>query len=69
MGKTVIHSCSKLAYEMAQQMIEGTLVDDWSQFKSEHGYIGRGPYCNFTLKDITEVSLRCLQLIEPEVIN
>jgi hypothetical protein len=40
---------------MAQQMIEGTLTNDWSQFKSEFEYKGKGPFCGFKLSEIVEV--------------
>lgn len=52
-GKTIIRSCSKLPYSVAQDAIEGKLTDSWlEEHKNTFPFLG--PWGNHKIKDIIQ---------------
>ncbi len=52
-GKTIIRSCSKLTYEIAQLAIEGKIKDEWTpELKQRANIIG--PFNGFTVQEMVD---------------
>ncbi|PRP88367.1 mitotic control protein [Planoprotostelium fungivorum] len=53
LGRTVIRSCSKMSYNVAQYVIEGKLKENWSEITETATHSQLGPYDGHTVPEMS----------------